>query len=243
MKCSLIAPVLNSHEVLRRQLLHFERIGIPDDMELIIVDDGSDPPLENTSNLPITIHRTNDKRPWTWALARNAAARIATGDYLLMFDIDHILTRRVLDFVQASDAPRIHFLRHFGILDEDGALVTNRSSLEAYGLHPACRSRIESHQNSFAMKRSLFWELGGYREDLIGQPYPQGEDSDFYRKWKLHSAATGVQSLEGPSLYVFPSGRWCGDVDYNPHDLFHGLSRKSKNNYWWRKQCQDSQPT
>ena len=75
MRVSIIIPVLNSHEIVRRQLLHFERLGLPQDTELILVDDGSDPPIENTSRLPVTIHCTGDARPWTWALARNTGAR------------------------------------------------------------------------------------------------------------------------------------------------------------------------
>lgn len=247
MRLSIIVPVLNSHEALRRQLLHMEREGIPDGAELILVDDGSYPPIENTSNLPVTIHRTNDDRPWTWALARNAGARMATGEYLLMFDLDHIITRKCMDFVVTHNASRIHFLRYFGVLDEDGSLVTDRATLEAWGLRDK-RNRIESHQNSFAMKRKLFWELGGYREDLIGRPYPQGEDSGFYRKWKEYAKERGLSSLEGPRLYVFPTGRFCGDVDHDERGLFHTLSRKSDNNYWWNQQrkqeCQtDSQRT
>lgn len=241
-KLSLVVPVLDSHEGLRRQLLHLERIGLPEDTEVILVDDGSDPPIENTSSLPITIHRTNDTRPWTWALARNAGAKLAQGEYLLMFDLDHIVTRELLDFVVSRDAHRIHFQRRFGVLDENGDLHTDRATLKDWGLIGE-RARIESHQNSFAMKKELFWELGGYREDLIGRPYPQGEDSGFYAKWKEFSEATGVSSVEGPTLYVFPTGRFCGDVDHDEHKLFHSLSRKSKNNYWWNKQrkqeCQD----
>ena len=75
MRLSIVVPVLNSHEGLRRQLLHMERQGLPPDTEFILVDDGSDPPIENTSRLRIKIHRTGDTRPWTWALARNAGAR------------------------------------------------------------------------------------------------------------------------------------------------------------------------
>lgn len=243
MRLSIIVPVLNSHAALRRQLLHMERIGLPEGTEIIIVDDGSDPPLENTSNLPVQIHRTNDTRPWTWALARNAGAELAQGVYLLMFDLDHIITRELLDFVVSQDAPKIHFSRRFGVLDESGELHTDLKTLKDWGLLGE-RTRIESHHNSFAMKRMVFQELGGYRTDLIGKPYPQGEDSDFYNKWK----ATGIPSVEGPTLYVFPTGRFCGDVDHDEHGLFHSLSRKSKNNYWWNQQrkqeCQtDSQKT
>lgn len=46
-KLSIIIPVLNSHEIVRRQIEHFRKMNLPDDVELIIVDDGSDPPLES----------------------------------------------------------------------------------------------------------------------------------------------------------------------------------------------------
>lgn len=246
MKLSIIVPVLNSHEALRRQMLYWHQSGLPtDDTEIIVMDDGSDPPL--AESVPwkwdgsVRIVPTNDFRPWTWALARNAGARLATGDRLLMFDLDHIITRKLVDFVLEHDEPRIHFLRRFGVLTQNGELTTDRQLLEAWGLREP-RNRIESHHNSFAMKRELFWKLGGYREDLIGKAYPQGEDSDFWKKWKSYSDETGVQSREGPTLYVFPNGRWCGDVDHDKFGLFHGLSRKSNNNYWWveqrKQECQ-----
>ena len=252
MKLSIIVPVLNSAEALRRQMLFWHQSGIPTrDSEIIILDDGSDPPLETESAWPWTgsvrIFPTNDTRPWTWPAARNLGAKLAHGKTLLMFDLDHIITRQIVEFVLAHDVPRIHFIRHFGVLDASGNLGTDRQALEAYGLTDP-RSRIESHHNSFAMRKDLFWELGGYREDLIGLPYPQGEDSDFYKRWKDYSEQAGVKSVEGPTLYMFPTGRFCGDVDHDQFGLFHQLSRKSTRNYWWNQQrkqeCQtDLQPT
>jgi glycosyltransferase involved in cell wall biosynthesis len=239
MRLSLIVPVLNSHEILRRQLCHFERIGLPEGVELILVDDGSDPPIENTSSLPVTIHRTHDKRPWTWALARNAGARLAKGDVLLMYDLDHIVSKGVLDFVIGHPELRIGFRREFGVLTEDGQLTQDRGILATYGLPESASLQIHGHQNSFAMRRDLFWELGGYREDLIGRPYPQGEDTGFFKTWKAYRDAHDLVDCTGSALYHFPNGRFCGDVDYNPQGLFHDLSRKSRRNPYWLRQREE----
>jgi glycosyltransferase involved in cell wall biosynthesis len=237
MRLSVVIPVLNSHEALRRQLLHMEREGLPEDTELILVDDGSDPQIENTSSLPITIIRTGDTRPWTWALARNAGARIAKGEYLLMYDLDHIATRELLDFVVDLNEPRVQFRRQLAVLDEYGILTQDMTVLESYGMLPRESLRVESHHNSFAMRWDLFWKLGGYVEDRIGLPYPQAEDTLFWQKWDAYKTSHNIEMRQDvPILYAFPVGRWCGDVDYNPHQLFHNLSRKSKNNYWWNAQ-------
>lgn len=236
-RLSLIIPVLNSHEVVRRQLLHFERIGLPSDTELILVDDGSDPPIENTSNLPVTIHRTHDRRPWTWALARNAGARLASGDCLLMYDIDHILMRSALNFVRHFDGLKVQFIREFGVLDENGMLTQDRTVLETYGLVAGKSLRVGPLPNNFAMRRDLFWKLGGYREDLVTKSYPQGEDRAFRSKWRTYQRDTGADVCpHRPLMYVFPTGKWCGDVDYNPQGLFHNLTRKTSRNFWYQEQ-------
>lgn len=237
MRLSLIIPVLDSHEVVRRQLLHFERMGLPEDTELILVDDGSDPPIKNTSSLPVTIHRTNDTRPWTWALARNAGARIARGKYLLMFDIDHILTHCAMDFVRRFNGMKVQFKREFGVLDDSGRLTQDSDVLATYGLLPGKSLGVGPLPNNFAMRRDLFWELGGYREDLVTKPYPQGEDRAFRSKWRTYQHETGAKVCPyRPTMYVFPTGKWCGDVDYNPLGLFHNLSRKTHKNFWWHQQ-------
>jgi len=45
MKVSVIIAVLNSHEVVRRQIEHFKKMELSSDVEIILVDDGSNPPL------------------------------------------------------------------------------------------------------------------------------------------------------------------------------------------------------
>lgn len=236
-RLSIVIPVLNSHEVLRRQLLHFSRMGLTSDTELIIVDDGSDPRLTNTSDLPVQIIQTNDKRPWTWALARNAGARVATGEYLLMFDLDHILPAEAYAEVRAFRGIKMRFKRQFGVLDENGRITQDRDVLATYGLPLDRKLTLTPLPNNFVMRRDVYWDIGGYREDLVERPYPQGEDRLWKKAWHEYMRKTGTQEHpQSPLLFMFPSGKWCGDVDADPLKLFHGLTRKTKRNHWWKEQ-------
>lgn len=236
MKLSIVIPVLDSHEVVRRQLLHFEQIGLRDDTELILVDDGSDPPIENTSSVPVTIHRTHDNRPWTWALARNAGARIARGEYLLMFDVDHIVPGFAINFIRKFTGLKVQFVREFGILDENGVLTQDRGVLEAYGLPRNKGLRLGPLPNNFAMRRDLFWDLGGYREDLVEKSYPQGEDRAWRSAWRTFDTDGKKVCRHRPRIFMFPNGKYIGDVDADPQGLFHGLSRKTNRNFWYQQQ-------
>lgn len=230
---SIVIPVLNSHEIVRRQFLHWSRLDLTG-VEIILMDDGSDPPIEGKLQ-NVSIYRTGDTRPWTWALARNAGARRALGEYLFMTDIDYIISQEALDDAWFFTGDRLGFKREFGVLDPYGNFTQNIDVLKAYGLDPqriAVRGvKMPPHPNNFVMKTELFWKLGGYREDLIGKPYPQGEDRHF-KKALLNAVAAGEATMTDtnrPTLYMFPNGQFCGDVDHNPFGLFHNLSRKAAN--------------
>lgn len=242
MKLSIIIPVLNSHEIVARQIKHFEKIGIPDDTEIILVDDGSIPAIAFPFDtiLPIRIIRTNDFREWTWPCARNAGARVALGEYLMMVDLDHIITREFIDKTRAFTGDHIRINREFAVLDEEGNLIQDRAVLEQYGLPKDRGLKLTPHRNQFAIHRDLYWKMGGYREDRIGMPYPQREDGDFAAEWrKLHESGQirDYDDMIGyehrPTLYMFPNGKYCGDVDHNPFNLFHTLSRKTEKNRYY----------
>lgn len=241
MMVSIIIPVLNSHEVVRRQILHFEKIGLPNDVELIFVDDGSTPPITTTSSI-CTILPTNDFREWTWAVARNFGAKHAKGEYFIMADLDHIITREIIDAVRMFTGDFVRFHRQFGILDEDGNLSQDRDILRSYGLPDKYDLKLTPHRNQFAIHKELYWKMGGFREDRIGKPYPQREDGDFAKLWRQLYDKGEVKDFDDmhgwenrPTIYMFPNGKWCGDVDHNPFNLFHKLSRKThKNRYYTR---------
>jgi len=235
---SIVVPCLNSHEALRRYLLHFEKIGIPDDTEVLIVDDGSDPPLDCKW---ARVHRTNDFRPWTWALARNAGAREAKGDKFIMVDLDHIIDRPLIDAVRAMKEDYMRFWREFAVIDENGVLTQDVETLVAYGWPRerwATRGvALPPHRNQFAMSRNLWDRMGGYIETRVGLPYPQREDGDFHDRWVEMFEKGEINMAENrPTLYMYPNGKYCGDVDFNPKNLFHNLTRKNRKNFWYRKQ-------
>jgi hypothetical protein len=241
MRLSIVIPVLNSHEILRRQLLYYAQMGIPSDTELIIVDDGSDPPLDvgdinSEVEGNVLLLRTNDFRPWTWALARNAGAEVANGEYLLMYDLDHIVPKYAIDFIRKTTATKVQFFREFGVLDEKGRLTQDRDVLETYGLPKDVSLAHGPLPNNFAMRRDVFWELGGYREDLVEKPYPQGEDRCFRSVWRTYEKARGGEGSQvcthRPKIYHFPNGKYVGDVDADPKGLFHTLSRKTSRNWF-----------
>jgi glycosyltransferase involved in cell wall biosynthesis len=229
---SIIIPVLDSHEILRRQVLHFKKMNLPDDVEIIIMDDGSVPPLEYTEWLKnYTIYPTYDTRPWTSSLARNKAAEfLAKGDYFLMVDVDYILPRKAIDAARVFTGDKMRFKREFGILDENGDFRQDIPTLLAWGLDPervAKRGvRLPPHPNVFCMKREIFFEMGGY-EDRVGRRYPLREDNAFKAVWtKRVIDGKSVEHPYRPTIYMFPNGQYCGDADYNPFGYFHTLSRK-----------------
>ena len=239
-KVSIIIPVLNSHEIVRRQLLHFDKIGIPEDTEVILLDDGSTPPLEAEPRPWLTLVHTNDFREWTWAVARNTGAKLAKGDYFIMLDLDHIITREIIDAVRSFKGDFMRFNREFAVLDVNGDLKQDRFTLEAYGLPKNRDVKFTPHRNQFAIHKDLYWKMGGFREDRIGKSYPQREDGDFAKLWRqLHEAGElkDFDELVGydkrPILYMFPNGKYCGDVDFNPFNLFHTLTRKTFKNRFY----------
>jgi hypothetical protein len=206
------------------------------------VDDGSDFPLQyppyELKNFHI--HYTNDKRPWTVELARNLGARLSKGDYLLMTDIDYIISKDAIVSALGLEKDKMRFKRELGVLDENGDFTQDLDMLRQYGL---TESRIKErgvlmapHPNNFVMKKETFWMLGGYREDLVDRPYPNRGDTYFKGEWtKAYEAGRATMCEYRPTLYMFPNGQYCGDVDYNPFGLFHTLSRKTKMNPWYKK--------
>jgi hypothetical protein len=229
LRASIVIAILNSHEIFSRQLLHFERMDLPSDVEFVFVDDGSDPPISlNGSTLKnVTMFATNDFRPWTQPVARNKGAGIAQGEYLICTDIDHIISRELIQTVYDSTYDVIRFKRELGVLHPNGDFTQSMDELLKWGYKPREPGaiRIGAHGNSYAIKRELFFRFGGSQQRLS---YPN-RDEQKIKRWthRLGDEIKRIPDDDRPTIYMFPNGRFCGDKDFNPFGYFHNLSRKT----------------
>lgn len=141
----------------------------PDELKariaIVLVDDGS--PTAPAVDVPrpeglpaLFIYRVLEDRPWHQHAARNLGAHVAETKWLLLTDMDHVLT---------AEAAAALFKRiRLGRLDDKACYTlarveadTGRPTLGKSGLH-------KPHPNSFVMTRDTYWRIGGYDEDYCG---------------------------------------------------------------------------
>lgn len=128
----------------------------PAGVEVIVVDDGSDVPAQAEG---CSIYRVAQDIPWHQDGARNLGAHVATGDWLLLLDIDHA--------IRASELRRL-----LGLLPRlpSGAAFRPRRRL-VDGAYPLQRAA-----NIWLIRREDFWRVGGYDDRLCGS---YGTDLEF----------------------------------------------------------------
>lgn len=239
MRVSIVQAVLNSHEIVRRQLLHYNKMEMPGDVELVLVDDGSDPPLDFSwfqPNFKFIPCATHDKRPWTQPAARNFGVRRANGRYLILTDIDHIIPKEVVEAARMCIWDVLRLKRELGILDKNGNFSQRFDDLIAYGITEDRLERkgvnLPPHGNSSIIKKNLYIDLGGVSEKMVGSGlHPNREERPLkskLRKLANNGAIEIVDDDRRPTFYMFPNGRFCGDKDYNPFGLFHDLKRMTR---------------
>lgn len=192
---SLIINVLDSHEIVRRQCLLLSRI-VPNNWEVILVDDGSTPALQPvwTGQARFTCVRTNDYRNWTQPAARNAGVRASTGRTLLLMDIDHVLTPEVINIAHTCKLTR--FPRFIADLTPTGEVVNTGK-------------RLNAPPNIFACRRDVFEATGGYDESMCGSY--GNDDSEWFSRCRTRA---NVSTLR---LGVLTGDSWDG--------MFHSLKR------------------
>ena len=225
LKVSIVIPVFQSHEIVHRQLLHFQKLKLP--VEIIIVDDNSNPTIEGARI------RTTNNLAWTQGLARNAGAKIAKGEYLFMTDIDHIISKEAIEDALNFTGNKMIFRRQIAILDENGNIKQDKLTLKEWGYEKESLD-ASVHGNTFVIKKEIFENLGGYNEEISSQGFhpvsKRGEDCYFNSKW--NKVYKGVQPVMGSDIYMFPLGRFNKTGDLNPFGLFHSLSQVTQKEFY-----------
>lgn len=133
-------------------------------LKVILVDDGSPEPaidVPRPEGLPdLQIYRVLEDRPWHQHAARNLGAQVASEGWLLLTDMDHVLSAEAgRSLFKAMDKDKL-----------DPASIYMLDRVEADTGEPTTNwaGQPKPHPNSFLLTRALYWKIGGYDEDYCG---------------------------------------------------------------------------
>ncbi|MHA2163635.1 MAG: hypothetical protein ACXAB9_12690 [Candidatus Thorarchaeota archaeon] len=202
------------------------KLALPSWFEVILVDDGSDPPIS-----PVTVPtfnfqlvRTNDFRAWTQALAVNFGASYSKARYLWCSAIDHFISKEAIEHLSKWEGDKLVHPREFAILNESGEIVTSNDNLDLlieYGVRPFevdRKCKIGNGFGMFVIQRRLWDILGGYSSNY-GVGYGK-DDVDISKRYaKLYMSGIAGRHHVGPHVYVFPNP--AGDIK----GIFHSLRK------------------
>ena len=185
---SIIIPTRNRPALLDRCLRSLSDLNYPKtDFEVLVVDDGSDPPLQtiierHTAHLPVRYLRREGQGP---ARARNAALQQATGEYIVFTDDDCVPDADWLKVYEAA-------FRQFPAVGFGGKIVDDPQN-EIYGkasqmlvtfLYEGGSASIGAIpffcSNNFAFPREALLRLNGFDESF---PLAAAEDRDLCARW------------------------------------------------------------
>ena len=148
------------------------------DVEIIVTDDCSpqENSIENCVQLPyypnLRLFKILEKVPWNWLECRNIGAKYAKSDWLLLTDIDHMVTPTVARSL----------LKRIDRLNKSVVYQLNR--IRAVDNKP-----YKFHNDSFLVSKSLFWGAGGYDEHYSGLYGTSGS----FRRRLLKNASDNIR--------------------------------------------------
>lgn len=219
-------------ETLARTLAALEGQTYPRDLfEVILADDGSDPPLERPRAILMDIKVVRqERRAFGLARARNTGARAATGDILLFLDSDTLAEARWVEMHArwhhvVSDALTVGLRHYVGIDGVDaetirsrigslGELFSGRRTDSPWIAPHLARTRDLTSKaddlfrvvggGNFGVGRHFYWEVGG--------------DDESFTRWGMEDIELGYRVYTRGGLLVpvreavtWHQGRWAED--------------------------------
>ncbi len=206
---SIIIHIYNNQEVLDLQANLWQEFSDIKNLELIFIDDGSEPPLD-TKKIPnwVKKFRIIEDIPWNQPGAKNLASHVSTGEWLFFIDADQLLKKEQLI-----------------------ALINSINQLKSgtiYRLPRFCsksKRKLSSHQNCQIISKKDYLAFGGYDEDFSGN-YGH-EDAYFERLWRFKGG--GIKLLDQPQLQDHSEYE---TKNLNRNSRLNELLRRKKMRYW-----------
>ena len=199
---SIIIPTWNRPRQLRACLLSLAKLEYPSDrFEVIVVDDGSDPPVvppvdRDLSGCSVTCLRQSNAGP---AAARNAGAAKAQGWYLAFTDDDCVpdpdWLRRLAGAFERSPRALVGGHTINALSDNLYATASQAIVQAAQESFRAGHSRLQFFaSNNLALPADLFGAVGGF-----DPAFRTSEDRDLCDRW----ARAGYPLLYAPDAVIF----------------------------------------
>jgi glycosyltransferase involved in cell wall biosynthesis len=181
------------------------------DIEVIVVDDGSDQPYrtaQEDERLSVIRHH----RPRGPCAARNTGLEAASGEWITFLDDDDTIEPEMIDLSLASAAssnlpPPISVLSGIDVVDQDGEVLERRlPPTIARGGHYFLEQieggvSFQTH-NTLVAPVTVVREIGGWDESLLAS-----EHDDFFLRLNSHCSLQGVPEVtyrmtahQGPRL-------------------------------------------
>ena len=208
---TVVVPYYEAPEALALTLAGLEGQSYPRQMfEVIVVDDGSDPPLELTGPSPLQLSVVHQQDlGFGLARARNNGARAGRGRILAFLDCDMVpetdwLASHARWHHAASDLLSLGFRRHVDVAGVDAAAVRERpgSLADLFEGRPVQRPEwIERRMSltddlasdaddvfrvvtggNFAVSADFFWAVGGFDES-----FTQWGSEDIEFGWRAYA--------------------------------------------------------
>lgn len=158
-------------------------------LHVIVVDDCSPEGLYPTAEsvtvdglASLRIYRLLEKKRWNWPACRNLGAKVATTEWMLLTDIDHVLPQETLEYLLCG---KLH------------ATVAYRfkrvTATQTWPYRVSDQPAYKSHNDTWLMTRDFFYFddgvtfVGGYDERLSGC---YGSSGEFTHRVRAASAAS-----------------------------------------------------
>ena len=149
----------------------------PNGLKYIVIDDGSPTKpakdvLRNT-DLDIELYRIEENIPWNIGGARNLLFTVCEDDWVLMMDIDHLMSLSGIDYIHSMP------------LDENCHYRFAR-------FRPKEDRWIKPHRDTILVRRDDYWKVGGFDEDISGY---YGGKSMFFKQLEKISNPVNLDNV------------------------------------------------